>query len=166
MTTNTYKEKKENYLKKYFSYSNDLEKAIKKAEVNRFNIENYNIKVFDDLKRFDSLDELVKLIDKHKFHQKYNFSYLYKNIYEIKDYCNLYFDDEGLHIHFELINIIDIKDINNNVEMTEDIYNFFHEKRKIILSSFLSGALLDKYKDEDFVVLLTDNKLKSNFIDF
>lgn len=150
------KSRRQDFLRQYFPFPASLEFAIRHSEPTSFFSEFVKPDPLQHLQRYDRSDRLIKLLEKYGYNKHYNWSYKYNHNHSLNDWCSLFWlPGKGLMVHFEFMNIGSDTNISQEtVEMCAPAWEFLFEKRKIILSSFCGGRFVDKFRIEDFTVIL------------
>ena len=152
----SHKVRRQEFIRRYFPFPDNLEFAIRQSEPSSLVAEFVKPDPLAHLQRYDRSDRLIKLLEKHGYNKHYNWAYKYNNDYRLNDWCSLFWlPGEGLKVHFEFMNV----DFNTNVsqetvEMSTNAWEFLFSKRKVILSNFCGGRFVEKYRQEDFCVVL------------
>lgn len=160
---NPYKQQKEQFLKKYFCYPEQLKSAILSADSLHPHFDMVKKCDLKQVRNIKKNNELVRILDQCEYHLMANWSYLYKTVIRIYDWAGMYWTGTGLHIHFEWMTTSDIRTENysfDDVEMTGAMWDYFYLQRRKILKQFYPDLTFKFVENEDFGVQLTDHELK------
>ena len=158
---NPYKQKRQDFFRKYFAYPSRLEIAIKKTEPLICFGQQITGAEVQNVRYFNNTKEILQLLNKHGYMKNFYWSYHYKDRYRMWNWARIsWYPTEGLFLNFEwLQNLVDDQDEWLEYEVTETEYDFFYPKRRLLFSNFYPSHFLKLAKDEDFSIFVADYRL-------
>jgi hypothetical protein len=158
---NPYKQKRQEFFRKYFDYPSRLEIAIKKTEPLIYFEQQIAGAEVQNVRYFNSTKEILRLLNKHGYLKHFYWAYHYRNRYRIWNSARISWEPtKGLFIALDwLQHSDDEQDYWLDYEVTEREFDFFYPKRRLLFSNFYPSYFLKLAKDEDFFVLVADNRL-------
>lgn len=109
------------------------------------------------LNRIDRPQRITRLLETTGYCRHFNWSYTFDDIYEITDWCALSWKPgTGLRVHFESLDIHNVQNPFLDVCWCEEAREFLFSKRKIILTHFCGGQLIQHFREEDFFAQLQE----------
>ncbi|MBF0501384.1 MAG: hypothetical protein HQM09_14685 [Candidatus Riflebacteria bacterium] len=151
---NSFKASRKEFIRKYFHFPDELEKAIRVSKPASYCMIPSGESLLNRLTKYDKPERLIELLDKYGFNQSFNWSYVFLKSLYICDWCSIYWTENGLWIHFEWQQISSMKDFRLDIDMDDEAWNFLYSRRKTILSNFCGGSLIKHFKEEEFAELL------------
>jgi len=160
MNTNIYNQKRERFFKNNFPYEKKLITAIQYTNPMVLSVHCLTDIKIKNVQNIDNKSELLKLINRDGFNLNIDWSYSYMSIFEITDWCSMYWNNRaGLCIHFEWMGMDYLDDYSQDVDMDFESWQFFLDKRKQLFANFYPELYLNIHRNEDIVVQLTDHEL-------
>ncbi|MBP7632948.1 hypothetical protein KBA41_02170 [Candidatus Ozemobacteraceae bacterium] len=152
---NEYKRRREAFIRKHFPFPESLERAIRLSAPASFSTMLCGEDPLVKLHRIDRPQRITRLLETIGYYRHFNWSYTFNDIYAITDWCALSWKPgSGLWVHFESLNIHHVHDPRLDIGWNEEAREFLFSKRKIILTHFCGGLLVQHFREEDFSALL------------